>query len=772
MESLMRRLLLLIVAVASLGAGPAVLAEDWYQWRGPENNGVSREKNLPDKWSPKTVGENNLIWKQPYGGRTVPIVMNGRVYVINDSGEGINEQERVMCFDADTGKVIWQHKFNVWLTGIVSDRVGWGNVVGDPETGNVYAHGVQGLLFCFDGKTGQIKWQHSMTEEYGRITGYGGRVTTPIIDEDRLILGMVNSSWGEYARGSTRFVALDKKTGKILWWSETGHQVKNTYYSNPVVAVVNGERIMVSGGGDGGVHAFQARTGEKLWSYLFGTGDINVTPVVDGNYIYIGHGGENLSGGERGMLLCLDGSKVKDGKPALVWKVSGIQFTFPSPILLDGKLYIADEAATLYCYDAKKGTELWHKGYGIQAKGSPVWADGKIYATSVQGNVVILKPGDTGCDVLSRVILRSKTPGTALSINGGPSVANGRVYFMTSEEMYCIGKPDAKPEAEPHPARPQGRAAGQGRQGRSAPGGAGRRGIVPRAERHVHGSPVRRPGPLPARDQGRVGRRLRSWLRRRSRRQAAGGSAAAHPARYDHGRRQAHRQRQGAGPVRRRGGQGRGPERPQPHSRRTASALFAGFLQGPSGPHAGRLGRSPGQVPRQGPGRQEGAGQEQHHRQLAGRQGQHLYHPARHRLRRFTIQADVRGSLKNGQYLPDMGLINCRYTLILSGSGQKDGVGQKLSLQSWDAMPRIDRTVDFPWKPETWYTMKLSVEQSGGKAQLQGKVWERGQPEPGAWTVTFEDPTPNGPGSAGLHGYSTDVNGPTRIPARRFTTIT
>ncbi len=126
----------------------------------------------------------------------------------------------------------------------------------------------------------------------------------------------------------------------------------------------------------------------------------------------------------------------------------------------------------------------------------------------------------------------------------------------------------------------------------------------------------------------------------------------------------------------------------------------------------------------------------------------------------FTVQADVRGSLKNGQYLPDMGLINCRYTLILSGSGQKGGVGQKLSLQSWDALPRIDQTVPFIWNPGTWYTMKLSVEQSGGKAQLKGKVWERGQPKPGAWTVTFEDPTPNGPGSAGLHGYSTDVNGP------------
>src|SRR5579872_2977970 len=109
---------LLSVFSVSLWLIPSARAEDWYQWRGPEQNGVSREKNLPDKWSP--AGEN-VIWKKPYGGRTVPIVMNGRVYVINDSGEGINEQERVMCFDANTGDVQWEYKFNVWLTGIVSD---------------------------------------------------------------------------------------------------------------------------------------------------------------------------------------------------------------------------------------------------------------------------------------------------------------------------------------------------------------------------------------------------------------------------------------------------------------------------------------------------------------------------------------------------------------------------------------------------------------------------------------------------------------------------
>src|SRR4029077_13985709 len=96
-----------------------------------------------------------------------------RVFLINSVGEGINQQERVMALDADTGKVLWQHKFNIFHTDIVSDRLGWTNVVGDPETGNVYAHGTSGLFFCFN-RDGKVLWSHSLTEEYGRISGYGG----------------------------------------------------------------------------------------------------------------------------------------------------------------------------------------------------------------------------------------------------------------------------------------------------------------------------------------------------------------------------------------------------------------------------------------------------------------------------------------------------------------------------------------------------------------------------------------------------------------------
>src|SRR5262245_54076563 len=132
-------------------------AADWIHWRGPEQTGVSRETGLPEKFGLDSAKPgSNLVWKAPYGCRSTPLVMGGRVFVINSDGEGASEGERVMAFDADTGKVLWEHKFNVFHTDIVSSRVGWTNLAADPGTGRVYAHGTQGYLMCLNGADGKV----------------------------------------------------------------------------------------------------------------------------------------------------------------------------------------------------------------------------------------------------------------------------------------------------------------------------------------------------------------------------------------------------------------------------------------------------------------------------------------------------------------------------------------------------------------------------------------------------------------------------------------
>src|ERR1043165_6184937 len=104
-----------IVAGASLlvsaqGARRVVIG-DWPEQRGPNRDGVSLEKGLIAKW---TFNGENMLWRVPYGGRSAPIVMGNRVYVQNPSGSGPTLQERVMALDADTAKVVWENKFNIF----------------------------------------------------------------------------------------------------------------------------------------------------------------------------------------------------------------------------------------------------------------------------------------------------------------------------------------------------------------------------------------------------------------------------------------------------------------------------------------------------------------------------------------------------------------------------------------------------------------------------------------------------------------------------------
>src|SRR5258708_6477017 len=128
-----------------------LFAGGWVHWRGAKQHGASYDTNLPEKCSLDPSKPNSiLIWTAPYGCRSTPVIMNGRVYILDDAGQGVLESERLVCLDADSGKLIKEDKFNVFHTDIVSDRVGWTSPVGDPETGHVYIHGTQGFLRCYD----------------------------------------------------------------------------------------------------------------------------------------------------------------------------------------------------------------------------------------------------------------------------------------------------------------------------------------------------------------------------------------------------------------------------------------------------------------------------------------------------------------------------------------------------------------------------------------------------------------------------------------------
>ena len=112
----------MIVLLILILLGSPAWADDWPNWRGPQRDGISTETDLPDTWSKE--GEN-LAWKAPYGGRSGPIILGNHLYLLNTVGADATLQERLMCFDAGTGAVLWEHRIKFSLSDVPPHRIAW-----------------------------------------------------------------------------------------------------------------------------------------------------------------------------------------------------------------------------------------------------------------------------------------------------------------------------------------------------------------------------------------------------------------------------------------------------------------------------------------------------------------------------------------------------------------------------------------------------------------------------------------------------------------------
>ncbi len=439
-----------LAATAVCAGTPSTDPLDWPHWRGPEMNGISREKGLPATWS--LEGEN-LLWRNTeISTRSTPIIMNGKVYLLTrHNPDSTREGEKVICLDAATGNKLWENAYNVFLTDVPAERVGWSCVSGDVETGNIFSLGVCGVLMGMDGDTGQTLWQHSMSEEYGIIHTYGGRTNVPLVFEDLVIISGVMTGWGEYAVPAHRFVAFDKRRGQPVWITSTRLRPMDTTYSAPVLTTINGQKLIVFGSGDGSIYALQPRTGKVVWSYDVSLRGVNTTPLVVGDTVYAGHSEENVADNRvMGALFAVDATGTGDvTKSKQKWLQMSRMVGRASPVLVGDKLYAVDDAATMFAFNPADGAEVGKKlRLGREIFGSPVYGDGKLYIGETSGIFYIVEPGADGPKILHKQRLEGE------NIRASASISHGRVYFATSGALYCLGNKDTQPSADPRPAEP------------------------------------------------------------------------------------------------------------------------------------------------------------------------------------------------------------------------------------------------------------------------------------------------------------------------------
>jgi outer membrane protein assembly factor BamB/dienelactone hydrolase len=697
----------LVVASIALAAGAAASAGDWAEWRGPARDGRSSERGLPTAWSP--AGQN-LAWKAPYGSRSTPIVVGDRVCLQNGAGAGADLQERVLCLNADTGKLLWEHRFNVYHSDVPPHRIGWPSPAADPATGNVYAFGVGGTLLSLD-PAGKVLWERSVVEDFGLVTTHGGRTVSPVIDGDLVIVSGIAAGWGDLARAGHRFLAFDKKTGATVYVSSPGGRPFDTTYSPPIIGEVNGVRLLIAGGSDGAMHAIKPQTGEPVWNFLMSKRGLNTGALLSNGVAIVSHSEENYDSSEMGLLAGIDAA----GKGALKaesvrWSVKGFQGGFSSPVLDGDRFYQVDNGANLVAFDATSGKQLWLHNLGTIQKASPVLADGKLYVGTENGKFFILKPGPTGAEVLDEDWLGSEQ--TPEQIIASVAVSRGRIFLATMDNLYCIGKKAAGP-ADPKPAPlPAGKAPATHLQ------------VSPTELALTPGDRVQ----LTARLFDAQGRLIRE--EKAAKWELTGLEGAVSPT----GRLTTAGTAAQAGSVKATVGELSGSARV-----RVIPAL------------PWKWDFETGAVPPQWINatgkfavREEGGAKvlvkladnpfTKRARVFMG--GGHLAN--------YTVEADALAHEQRRQ-MGDVGVVAQRYQLVLFGNSQK------IELQSWQ--PETMRTVHqaFPWKAETWYRLKLRVDTEAGGVRARGKAWPASDPEPEAWTLERLDPHPNRHGSPGLY---------------------
>src|SRR5262245_9164275 len=271
---------------------------DWPEWRGAARTGVSDATGLPSSWSP--TGEN-LAWKAPYGGRSSPVVFGDHLYLQNTAGTGKMMQERLMCFNADTGKLLWEHKYNIFTSDVPPHRIAWASPAVDTTTGNVFAFSGTGQLKAFSAD-GKPLWERSLAEEFGMWTTHGGRVSSPVIDGTQVIVSGLTFLWGQHAGGAHRFISFDKTNGQVNWMSAPEGRPTDTIYANPFIADIDGARLFFSGGSDGAMHALRVSNGEPVWNWMVSKRGLNTAALMIGRDVIVSHSEENIDTSEMGML--------------------------------------------------------------------------------------------------------------------------------------------------------------------------------------------------------------------------------------------------------------------------------------------------------------------------------------------------------------------------------------------------------------------------------------------------------------------------------------
>lgn len=732
------------MAFALFAGSYSLQANDWTNWRGPLQNGVSLEHY---------TGSGELAqgpaWTYNARSRGTPVVVDGKVVLWGYRGETTDLIEILTVLDAKTGAKLWEVEIADYLSDSIYNRYSIGAPTVDPETKRIYLVSNAGRFVCYE-LDGKKVFEMPMMEDLGRMTFPNSRVGSPVIEGDLVIVHFIFSNWGADGPAADRVYGFDKKTGELVWWSLPGVSPPvDSSFSTPVLETRDGKRVMYFTTGCGNLVCVNARSGKPYWRMPLCKNGMNPSVVLHKGKVIAIHGDENVDSSEKGRMSAIKlPEKLVAAAPGTettvldssveAWR-NPIGATSSSPVLVGDTLYQLTDGGELYAIDANTGVDLWKKKLSnANLHSSPLYVDGLLYCPMMEGKLVVVKPSAKDGEVVQEI----KLDGQCL---GAPTVCDGVLYVTTTEKFYSFPIPNSgiKTDAAPVVEVPTaGKAVAlqiipaetvimrgnkQAFRIRSVDGN----GMV--VSDKVEGVKWESFIPPTAKVKATMDASFN----------AAGELVVAADAKISAGAWKATAPDGTFGTIRGRGlkglpitedfeGYNLGEEFPADPANPAYKFAY------PPLPWIGA--RFKFQVMEKDGNKVFGKSFDR----LLFQRGTVFVAPST--LSNYTMQADVMTD-GNARSKADLGLINQRYLICLRGNANKIEISSNLE--------RLAQAAVFKVSANTWYTLKTRVDVNvDGSGVVKGKVWGKSQPEPEAWTVEAKVAKVHTQGSPGIFGFT------------------
>jgi outer membrane protein assembly factor BamB len=437
------------VSSAPLPAARRRAAAPWPSFRGPEGSGIADGQGAPVTWD--LPGGRNVRWKAPIPGiaNSSPVVWGDRVFVSTavsskadatfrtglygdvDSVDDLSSHSfRLFALDRRTGRVLWERTAEERVPTVKrhlksslanpTPATDGKAVVVLFATGGLFAYDVEGgLLWKKDLGTLDSGWFYDRSYQWG----FG---SSPVIHGGRVIVQV------DIQKGS--FLAtLDLATGRELW--RTAREEIPTWGTPAVVRGAAGDEVVTNGTT---VRGYDPGTGELLWSLRPNSEVTVATPVAGEGLVFVTAGYPPvrpiyaIRPGARGDLTLPAGAT---SSAAIAWSASTDGTYMPTPLVYGGLLYTLNNNGRLSCYDAQTGALRYRARVGTGSSSftaSPVAADGRLFMTSEEGDVYVLRAGPSyellGTNRLGEVVLAT------------PAISDGVILFRTLKQVVAIGE--------------------------------------------------------------------------------------------------------------------------------------------------------------------------------------------------------------------------------------------------------------------------------------------------------------------------------------------